>query len=141
MTMRVLTVHNPFAWFLSLPASHPMAKRCENRSWPTNYRGPVAIHAGLSTDSMQRPEWNGMELPEMVYGAIVAVGTLVACVHVSELPTSPWGGGWMERQRQVGHVIGPWCHIFDDKVVALETPIPIRGGQGYFTLSERSLKP
>lgn len=38
--MKVLTVRQPWAWLILHGG-----KDIENRSWPTNYRGPLAIHA------------------------------------------------------------------------------------------------
>lgn len=40
--MRALTIHGPWAW--AIAAGH---KTVENRSWTTNYRGTLAIHAGI----------------------------------------------------------------------------------------------
>ena len=41
--MRVLTIKEPFA---SLVANR--IKKIETRSWKTNYRGEIYIHAGLT---------------------------------------------------------------------------------------------
>jgi len=40
--MKALTIHQPYASLLACGA-----KKYETRSWATNYRGPIAIHAGL----------------------------------------------------------------------------------------------
>lgn len=44
--MKALTIDAPWAWAIV----HGY-KRVENRSWRTNHRGPLAIHAGKSTRS------------------------------------------------------------------------------------------
>jgi len=49
--MKALTISQPFA---SLIASG--SKFVENRTWPTSYRGPLAIHAGKGTQYMTRRE-------------------------------------------------------------------------------------
>lgn len=40
---RAITVRNPWAW-----AILHGGKNVENRSWTTDYRGPIYIHAGLA---------------------------------------------------------------------------------------------
>jgi len=49
--MKALTISQPYA---SLIASGE--KWVENRSWPTGYRGPLAIHAGKGTQYLDRRE-------------------------------------------------------------------------------------
>ena len=39
--MKAITVLQPWAWLLATGK-----KRCETRSWKTNYRGEILIHAG-----------------------------------------------------------------------------------------------
>lgn len=39
--MKAITIHQPWAGLISIGA-----KRFETRGWKTNYRGPIAIHAG-----------------------------------------------------------------------------------------------
>jgi hypothetical protein len=41
--MKALSLWQPWATLVSIGA-----KRIETRSWPTKYRGPLAIHAGLT---------------------------------------------------------------------------------------------
>src|SRR5262245_22363982 len=43
--MKALTVKQPYASLIIRGY-----KRCETRSWHTNYRGPLAIHAALDPD-------------------------------------------------------------------------------------------
>ena len=42
--MRVLTIKEPFATLISLGI-----KTTETRSWRTNYRGEIYIHAGIKS--------------------------------------------------------------------------------------------
>jgi len=41
--IKAITVKQPWAW-----AIFNVGKDIENRSWPTNYRGPLVIHAALN---------------------------------------------------------------------------------------------
>ncbi len=43
--MRALTIRQPWAWAITCGL-----KRVENRTWSTNYRGPLLIHAGKTVD-------------------------------------------------------------------------------------------
>lgn len=51
--MRCLTLTQPWATLVAIGA-----KRIETRSWPTNYRGPLAIHAGAGPSSIGWPQLN-----------------------------------------------------------------------------------
>jgi hypothetical protein len=74
--VKCLSVTQPWATLLVLGV-----KRVETRSWPTNYRGPLAIHAAKGWDASARalaeklmPE--GKNLPR---GAVVGVVELMGC--------------------------------------------------------------
>jgi hypothetical protein len=46
--MKALTLHQPWATLIALGA-----KQYETRSWGTDYRGPLAIHAGKNTEALE----------------------------------------------------------------------------------------
>ena len=117
--MKALTICQPWAWAICY-----RAKNVENRSWRTDYRGTLAIHAGKS-----RRWFTGQRLndgsPEpapsnCVFGAIVADCELVDCVRPHELP----GNAWAE---------GPWCWVLED-VRVLEFPVPCKGARGLWDM-------
>jgi hypothetical protein len=112
-------------------------KLVENRTWPTDYRGPLAIHAGRSLTWLQRedacvwPTTYGVRLPqagEMAFGAFVAVAELVDCVPADRLPE------YLED-----HVFaeGPWCWILGN--VRRIEPIRWPGQQQLWTVPEEVL--
>lgn len=81
--MKALTILQPWAHLIAFGA-----KRVENRSWITGYRGPLVIHAGKSDRLITERD---RELyPAMAFGAIVAVAELVECVRLGELNVPPW---------------------------------------------------
>lgn len=154
--MKALTVLQPYAHLIALPDSDPRAKRIENRTWPTSYRGPLFIHAGLSRKRLVTPggisheEDYGLPVADMAFGAIVAVADLVDCVHViSTADRSCPGPGyfeasygnrgalWLFRKNVerwpwlVGneHLEGPTAWVLRD-VRRLPEPVPCRGMQG-----------
>lgn len=116
--MKALTVCQPYAHLIAIGE-----KPIENRSWPTRYRGPLAIHAGRSR------EWLGEDderkYPGMVYGAIVAVARLVGSPSIDR--DSDWRPEW-RHLRDHEHANGPFCWILED--VRRVQPVPCRGAQG-----------
>ena len=94
--MKAITIRQPWA---SLIASG--TKKYETRSWKTNYRGPIAIHAGKETapdifnlihgdtDFMARLIKNGItprNLKDLPHGAIIATAELVNVWHIVHHP-------------------------------------------------------
>lgn len=104
--MIALTVRQPWATMIALGL-----KNCENRTWETSYRGPLAIHAGKGMTKaeyedaldfgcqalgnvqwLDNPELKSEALPR---GAIIAVADLYA---ISDQMPSPWYLGWSSGQ-------------------------------------------
>jgi hypothetical protein len=119
--MKALTIQQPWAW--AIAAGH---KTVENRTWPTSYRGPLAIHAGKSTawEVPGRREIEALGIPvpaNLTKGVILGVCDLVDVVRYDrcrELHADPWAGG-------------PWCWRLEN-FRALDEPFPCRGAQGLF---------
>lgn len=139
--MKALTIHQPFAGLIAAGL-----KTCENRTWATNYRGPLAIHAGLSEKWGSEDDWldfwehevpwgPGECLPrddsDIMRGGIVAVCALVDCVKVDDprLKLCKYFGAKPAQRR---HFEGPWCWI-----LANPRPVwvPCKGQQGLWTPS------
>lgn len=140
--MKAITLTQPFASLIAIGA-----KRIETRSWRTNYRGPLAIHAAkgygglpgrnLTDFCLNEPFRSalfaggirqlvpGQDLP---LGAVVAVATLHACVlanHCTEFPW--WEGSAAPHELAFGDFTpGRWLWILRD-VLPLPEPIPARG--------------
>ena len=72
--MRVITLWQPWATLIA-----EGRKTFETRSWDTRYRGPVAIHAGLTVDRAMALD-AGYKPDALPLGAIVAVAMLVGCM-------------------------------------------------------------
>lgn len=108
--MKALTICQPYAELIARGE-----KVIENRTWPTAYRGLLAIHAGKSTAWFDTP--SDADLPR---GAVVAIARLVDCRRVGELPAD---------LQAHAHAHGPWCWVLAD-VERFPNPIPARGAQG-----------
>ena len=128
--MKAVTISQPYA---SIIASGE--KWIENRTWPTSYRGAIAIHAGKGTQYLDKDE-----LKEYPSGCVIAVGKLVACIdltkiecmgHLPEYQDERIPGTknitWAKALEHE-HCEGPWCWILED-VRAVEH-VPVRGAQG-----------
>lgn len=78
--MRVLTVRQPWAH-----AIMHLGKDVENRSKATDYRGPLAIHAGLTLDqaAFDRRPFRGLfpDPDTLPRGVIIGVVDLIDCVR------------------------------------------------------------
>jgi len=92
--MKALTIHQPWASLIALGI-----KTIETRTWPTKYRGELAIHAGIGVADGKFGDYTsqkfgegyflfGAGLPESGYGlpfgAVVAVAQLVDVVPIRE---------------------------------------------------------
>ena len=107
---RVLTIKQPWAHLIINGI-----KRVENRSWKTDYRGLILIHAGQAYDeSYQRDRTFGVDPAQLTYGAVIGTADLVDIVteHSSPFFVGPFG--WvLENARPI-------------------EPIPLRGQQRLF---------
>jgi hypothetical protein len=110
--MRALTIRQPWAAAIAYAD-----KRVENRPWPTNYRGPVLIHAGKTMDRRHGPMVaavvRGLQLD---LGAVLAVARITDC-HADDGECTPWSA------------TGKFHHVLDE-VTALPLPIPWADAQG-----------
>jgi len=71
---------------LVLPGRLRLPKDIENRSWFTDFRGDLLIHAGRTVDWAARVRF-GLRQNEFVSGAIIGKVLLTGCSRYS---TSPW---------------------------------------------------
>lgn len=113
--MKALTVCQPYAELIARGL-----KPIENRTWPTLYRGPLAIHAGKSREWMDDGDLEAY--PDMAFGAVIALVNLVNCCERERLPIA-----LLHNQ----HANGPWCWVLEH--VERIAPVPCRGAQGLWT--------
>jgi hypothetical protein len=120
--MKALTICQPYAQYIV-----EGSKRVENRTWPTRYRGPLAIHAGKNREWITDPEVT-LKYPHMPFGAVVATCNLVECIQARRIEMGefdkryPWLKGHL-------HTFGPWCWVLDE-VKPIGVPVPFKGAQG-----------
>lgn len=112
--MKALSVRQPWAWLIV--NGH---KDVENRSWPTNHRGPVIIHAAKRPDpnieNIRRyvEAERGIGIPRCLdFGGIVGMAVVTACVIEHD---SPWFSG-------------PYAFVFEHARPLTYVPCPGRLG-------------
>jgi hypothetical protein len=137
--MRALTIIQPFAHLIATGV-----KRVENRTWPTHYRGPLAIHAGKArsyngTSVAEMCEDDDIDPATLAFGAVVAVAELVDCVALTpgrltatsyqrDL-TPAWAAAkhqWLDDHE---HREGPVCWVLAN-VRRLAVPVVVNGDRG-----------
>ncbi len=118
--MRAISVHQPFAWAIARGL-----KKVENRTWTTNYRGPVAIQASVNKErllELQDALGDKFDASRFATGAVVAV---VELVDVQSLNPSLESDPWAE---------GPYCWILSNARM-LQNPVKVKGKTSLFKLS------
>lgn len=139
MTLRALTLIQPWAFAIAHGE-----KKIENRGWPTGFRGPIAIHAGmrkyckadledLALDIARRSGLASRQVIEgaRVLGAVVAVADLTAVCSEARYFSHP----------SVPCACGPWAvggqhHFQLANVQPLTEPVPAKGALGLWSLPE-----
>lgn len=76
--MKTLTLKNPWATLVV-----DGYKEYEFRTWKTNYRGKILIHAGLSLEKSQVDKYKNYNL-NYIKGAIIGEAILEDCILVDE---------------------------------------------------------
>ena len=76
--MKTLTINQPFATLIV-----EGLKEYEFRTWKTNYRGEILIHAGKAVDkkAMKKYEYLGLEYPK---GCIIGKATITDCIKIDD---------------------------------------------------------
>lgn len=125
--MKTLSIHQPWAWLIV----HGY-KTVENRSWRTNHRGPLAIHASRTIDHdafdnviaqciAAGEPLTPAELAEMsITGAVIGTVDVIDCTHEPESTDICWHNtgclAWILRNPQP------------------ISPVPARGMPGLFDI-------
>lgn len=130
--MHALSVRQPWASLIVLGV-----KRIETRSWHTNYRGRVAIHASLCHspechDLCQREPFRSLLLgspwDRPPRGVVLGIVELLDCVRVEEMDAPS------ETERTVGDFApGRWAWLLAE-ARPLPQPVSVRGRLGLFEI-------
>lgn len=127
--MKAITLHQPYASLIALGK-----KQYETRSWSTNYRGKIAVHAGLSKKALtqdgyalwQRAGLGQTSFAMLPLGEIIAIADLTDCIKM----TDELIGSASELERTVGNwKLGNYAWRLEN-IQVLSEPIPYKGKQG-----------
>lgn len=142
--MRLLSLWEPWASLMAIGA-----KKNETRSWSTEYRGWLAIHAskgglriGEMSSLMSNPIFQvALKGVKLASGEIVAIVRLVDCVPTeSLLCLSPRHPRLTPEEEAFGdYAPGRFAWITTD-VFRLPEPIPYRGRQGLVELENSTIE-
>ena len=132
--MKALSLTQPWASAMALGI-----KQWETRSWPTSYRGLVAIHAskGFPAYAKDHTRFSGRDydqLPsvgEMPLGVIVCVGEIVDCQRTEHIRDQLS----QEERRWGDYSDGRFAFKFILQRV-IEPPVPVRGALGFWNFDE-----
>jgi hypothetical protein len=93
--MKILSIRQPWAYLITQGS-----KNIENRSWPTEYRGPVLIHASLNINR-KACATHGLDPEVLKTGGVVGIADIVDCVrqHRSRWFEGPYGFVLRNRRR------------------------------------------
>ena len=136
--MKALTIIQP--WATLIASGHKMN---ETRSWKTNYRGEVLIHAGKNpkdyTSGCYIDDPDGRHFQEagitpnnfedLPRGSIIGKATLVNCIHINKEFRDHLKRSNPAEYAFGDYRIGRYAWVFENPVL-FEKPIPARGRQG-----------
>ena len=126
--MKVITIREPFATLIMKDF-----KRIETRSWKTNYRGKIYIHAGLSKNFKEQISGKNFEhlLKNLNfnYGKIICEAELVDCVYMSEEFIEDLKNNYYNEYLVGNYEVGRYAWILKN-IKELEEKIEIKGKLG-----------
>lgn len=124
--MKGITILQPFPSLIALGK-----KQYETRTWGTNYRGAIAIHAGLKRDKsiLSHTHSAFSVIPDgttLEFGYIIAIAQLTDCIKM----TDEFILSMTELERAVGHWQGGNYAWKLEDIQVLPDPIPFKGKLG-----------
>ena len=136
--LKAITLWQPWATLVAAGA-----KQYETRSWRTDYRGPLAIHAGKreTTDAV----WLRVREPQVanrIRPFDFPLGAIIALAEIASInPTDKRRIVVRPLELELGDwTPGRWAWLLR-RVRKLETPIPVRGWPWLWDFDERLLAP
>lgn len=126
--MKVLSLTEPYATLI-----RDKKKLVETRSWKTNYRGELYIHASSTKISKESRE--NKELMSLIdgnnlnYGKIIVKCELVDCIYMTEDFVKNMKNNNYQEYICGGYEVGRFAWILDN-IEVLENPIEAKGSLG-----------
>lgn len=131
--MKVVSIIEPWASLIK-----EKVKYIETRSWKTNYRGKIYIHASLKKVPKKDERINNLisllKDKDFKYGHIIAEATLVDCIYMDEEFLSKI----KENQQEYicgEYSTGRYAWVLKD-IKELKNPIPAKGNLGIWNFND-----
>lgn len=118
--MKVISLQEPYATLISKGL-----KKIETRSWKTNYRGELYIHASSSLfkDGNLEEVFKYISKDELNYGYIICKCNLIDCIYMDK----EFIESVNSKEKSFGvYSIGRYAWILDD-IELLDKPIKAKG--------------
>lgn len=133
--MKVLTFQEPYATFIMKGF-----KRIETRSFKTNYRGEIYIHAGLSNNFLNKISNDYIlslfDKSMLNYGKIICKARLTDCIYMTKEYIEDLKSK-NNREFMLGdYKVGRYAWILED-VEELEEKIPAKGRLGIWNMEDK----
>lgn len=132
--MKVLSIKEPFATLIKNEK-----KYIETRSWKTNYRGELYIHASIAKISEEvRDRKELMELvsdDEMGYGNILCKCELTDCIYMTPEYIDYIKNNDYEQYICGHYEVGRYAWVLKN-IEPLEEPIPAKGKLGIWNYND-----
>ena len=131
--MKVVSIIEPWASLIK-----ENVKYIETRSWKTNYRGKIYIHASLKKVPKKDERINNLitllKDKDFKYGHIIAEATLVDCIYMDEEFISKIKNN--NQEYICGeYSIGRYAWVLED-IKELSKPIPAKGSLGIWNYND-----
>ncbi|MBE6145399.1 MAG: ASCH domain-containing protein [Firmicutes bacterium] len=131
--MKVVSIIEPWASLIK-----EKVKYIETRSWKTNYRGKIYIHASLKKVPKKDERINNLitllKDKDFKYGHIIAEATLVDCIYMDEEFISKIKNN--NQEYICGeYSIGRYAWVLED-IKELSKPIPAKGSLGIWNYND-----
>jgi len=122
--MKAITIKEPFASLII-----DGYKKYEFRTWKTNYRGKILIHAGKGKDSKNTKRFESYKL-NYIYGTIIGEAEITDCIEVTSEFIEDLTKENDEVYKNSGY--GSNYAFKIENVVRYEKPIFINGQLGFW---------
>ena len=129
--MKVLSIKEPFASLICYGI-----KKIETRSWKTNYRGEIYIHASLAKCKIDNDKKEKINLllknKDLNYGMIICKAKLIDCIYIDDDFVNKIKLN--ENEYLCGdYSIGRYAWVLAD-IEVLDEKIPVKGHLGIWNL-------
>lgn len=139
--MKAISIWQPWTQLLATGK-----KKYETRSWRTNYRGPILLHASrknevykifmaMGISDLEKFKKAGVVGARMEFGAIIGMGYLKECVYITEEFSEE-----LKRKEPDEYAFGdftPGRYAWEiSDTFLFKKPIPAKGYQGIWNYNE-----